>query len=84
MGFSQAVDAQIFYVKIRPVAPVVARPVAPSAAHVWVEGDWIWETNRYVWHPGYWALPPKHGNVWVPGHWVHTRKGDYWVRGHWR
>jgi len=83
-GFINKTEAQRFYIKVRPAPVVVARPACPTRGYVWVDGDWAWQRNAYVWHAGYWAAPPRAHAVWVPGHWVGERRGSYWVRGHWR
>ncbi|HTQ66421.1 MAG TPA: hypothetical protein VMI12_16630 [Puia sp.] len=80
---SQAIHAQ-YYVKVQPVAPVIVRPVAPSARHIWVEHEWVWRNGAYVHVPGHWAIPPAGGVRWIPGHWRETHgRGYYWVPGHW-
>ena len=81
-GFSAG--AQTIYVKIRPTAPVVVRPVAPGPHHVWIAEEWRPSGGGYVYSGGYWAAPPKPGWVWVPGHWKRHHNGDYWVAGRWR
>jgi hypothetical protein len=78
-----AANAQ-FIVKIRPVAPVVVRTVAPSSRHIWVDGEWVWRNGGYQYVNGYWAAAPMSGAVWVPGHWKQTRRGWMWKPGHWR
>lgn len=40
-----------------PPPRVEYRTVAPSAAHIWVGGNWFWGGSRYDWRPGYWAAP---------------------------
>ena len=84
--FSMAISssAQV-YVKVRPVVPVIVRPVPPGAAHVWVEEEWVARDGRYVFMGGHWAAPPHPGWLWVPGHWKrHQEYGEYWVPGHWK
>ena len=77
-----------FVVKVRPAAPVVvrARPLAPGPRYVWVDGDYVWRGNQYVYNEGRWALPAYGGARWVPGHWKFNRRrgGWFWVGGHWR
>jgi len=81
---TQSVQAQHFYVKVQPVAPVVVRPAPPSPHHVWVEDEWVWRNGSYAHVPGYWATPRPHYHRWVPGHWRHYHShGYYWVPGHW-
>ncbi|HVZ96545.1 MAG TPA: YXWGXW repeat-containing protein [Chitinophagaceae bacterium] len=83
MGMHFTSGAQM-YVKVRPAETVVVtRPPAPSARHIWIEGEWVWRGGAYVREPGRWVLP-KRGYVWVPGHWKSTRRGWYWIPGHWR
>ena len=40
IGIGFSVHAQAIYVKVRPVVPVVVRPVAPSPNHVWIAEEW--------------------------------------------
>ncbi len=82
-AFSSAASAQVF-VQIRPVAPVIVRPMAPSPRHIWIDGEWIWRGGGYQYNNGYWATPPGPGAAWVPGHWKQTRRGWFWKPGHWR
>ena len=56
---------------------------APSAQHVWIQGYWAWN-GRWVWHPGYWVIPPRPYAKWVPGHWRRHPGGWSWVPGNWR
>lgn len=72
-------------VKIRPVAPIVVKPVCPSPHHIWVGGSWKWnrKARNYVWVDGYWTQPRKHGTFWVEGHWRSTRRGWKYIPGHW-
>lgn len=83
-GFAEIGQAQRIFVKVRPVAPVVVRTVAPSPRHVWAEGEWVWVNNNYVWHAGYWAEPPHPHEIWIAGHWRRAYGGWNWVPGHWR
>src|ERR1700744_114199 len=82
---ANSAEAQHFYVKVRPAAPVVVRPAAPSPHHVWIGSEWTWRDGHYVEAPGHWELPPHGRHSWVAGHWVTEHgHGDYWVAGHWR
>jgi hypothetical protein len=60
-------------------------PNRPSARHVWVAEEWVWEGGRYTYKPGYWALPPRDRAVWIKGQWVKReyRAGYKWTPGHW-
>ncbi len=81
-GVSFSACAQV-YVNIRPAAPVIVRPVAPSPRHVWVDGGWAVRGGRYVWTDGYWVVP-RRGHHYIPGRWDHRRGGWVWVGGYWR
>jgi hypothetical protein len=75
-------------VKIRPVFPstrVVVKPRQPSRTSVWVAEGWKVQGNRYVYRPGYWAVPPRGKRAFVAGYWKDTpRRGSVWVKGYWR
>lgn len=77
--------AQEIVVRARMHAPVVtARPVRPSARHVWVGEEWVPSGGTYVYKGGYWAEPPRPRARWVVGHWRQTPRGYVWRPGHWR
>jgi hypothetical protein len=72
-------------VRIAPPRVLVERrPPPPSRNHVWVQGYQRWDGNAYVWTPGGWQEPPRHGSRWVAHHWSHQRNGWVMVEGHWR
>ncbi|HEY4208736.1 MAG TPA: hypothetical protein VGM31_18040 [Puia sp.] len=80
---TSSASAQV-YVTVRPSWRTVARPAAPSPAHVWIDEDWVFRDGRYVAVGGHWASPPHRGWMWVPGRWVHARRGWQWMPGRWR
>ncbi len=83
-GFSNVTNAQVIYVKVQPIDPVVTVPPQPSPRHVWIGGEYVVRGGSYVWQPGYWSLPPHGRRAWVRGHWATgPRGGYYWVAGHW-
>jgi len=45
-----------------PPPPVSAEEIAPapSAAHVWIDGQWVYQPllRRWTWEQGAWCLPP--------------------------
>lgn len=79
---SSVSNAQRFYVRVRPVAPVVVRPVAPRPTAIWIEPEWVWQGGRYVYVNGYWT-EPRVGYRYVPGYWRRSRRGEVWVPGVW-
>ena len=68
-----------------PVAVVEPVPVAPSHAHVWVNGYWRWDpaVNRHVWVGGRYEAPPAAGHIWYPHRWTHDGAAWVFVPGHW-
>jgi WXXGXW repeat (2 copies) len=58
--------------------------VAPTTAHVWVRGYWVYRNGRWVWIAGHWELRPRPGALWVAGHWDRTSRGWAWTPGHWQ
>lgn len=66
-----------------PPAVVEVRSAMPVPGYIWVDGVWLWENNRHVWHGGHWQSP-KPGYVWVPHRW--HQEGNEWHMdgGHWR
>ena len=81
VGFSFASSAQIV-VRVRPAAPVIVRPVAPSPRHVWVEGNWRARHGHYEYSQGYWSAP-RRGRHYIPGYWAPRRHGYVWIEGRW-
>lgn len=75
---------RVYVVRKPPPARVEVIGVAPSHAHVWVAGHWVWRGNNYIWINGNWDKRPRAKAVWVPGHWKHARRGYRWIPGHWR
>jgi hypothetical protein len=78
-------DAQMTEVEYLPEPPasVESGPSAqaPSADHDWLPGSWVWQENRYVWRPGFWAA--RHDNWdWVPAHYVWSPRGYVFVDGY--
>ncbi len=67
-----------------PPATVEAGPnvAATSADQTWLPGCWIWQRNRYVWRPGFWAAVQPNW-VWVPAHYVWAPRGYVFVDGYW-
>ncbi|MDE3213371.1 MAG: YXWGXW repeat-containing protein [Bacteroidota bacterium] len=70
-------------VRSKPIPPHYVRPHAPGPGYVWIEGEWTWGGTRYLYHPGYWAVPKHRFHRYIPGHWQQRRDGWIWVRGHW-
>jgi len=81
---SVTIFAQRIYIGVRPAAPVIIRPAAPTPDHSWVDHEWILKKETYVYVPGYWAIPPRRRARWIHGYWKkHHGRGFYWIPGHW-
>jgi len=81
-GYWKTIPQNVF-VKVVPPDPNFVRPPAPSPQHEWIEGEWVWQNNGFIWKAGYWNLRDPHRR-WVRGYW-HQREdgGFYWIGGHW-
>jgi hypothetical protein len=59
------------------------RPPLPSRGHIWIDGNWHWSGQRYVWQPGRWAVPPHGRAVWVPPRYERDEHGYRYMPGRW-
>lgn len=81
-GYWKRIPDNVF-VSAMPPEPSFARPPAPSPQHVWVDGEWVWQNNNFIFQPGYWVLRDPH-RQWVRGYWHQRQDGGwYWVDGYW-
>ncbi len=74
------------YVIVREAPPRVIRerrPSRPSRGHIWIDGNWHWDGQRYVWQNGRWALPPHERAVWVPPRYERDDRGYRYMPGGW-
>jgi hypothetical protein len=73
------------YVETEPSYVVMVRPAQPSNVHIWIDGDWRWnsQSQRYVQNTGYWEKP-RQSQTYVSGYWQSAPKGKYWQNGHWQ
>ncbi len=79
----EAERADIEYLAPPPVPLELAPSIpAPSDAHVYVPGTWVWRTHRYVWRPGVWVAH-RPGWCWVPSHYRWTPAGYIFIDGYW-
>jgi len=75
------------YVIVQQAPPTIIverRPPPPSGAHIWIEGSWRFENQRYTWDAGRYALPPQSGMVWVAARYDHDSHGYRYSPGQWR
>jgi len=68
-----------------PPAPQAAQaiPTQPSSQHVWVDGYWTWQNNRYEWMAGHWQVPPFAGARWESPRVVQESGGYRFYEGRW-
>lgn len=73
------------YVTTEPAYTVYRRPPQPSNVHIWIDGNWAWNSNShiYVQKAGYWEKP-RQGQTYVSGYWKSTPHGKSWSKGHWK
>jgi hypothetical protein len=62
-----------------PPPPVEVIVASPGPDYFWVEGYWYPVRGRYIWHPGYWTLPPYRGARWI----IPRYEQRYYYRGYW-
>ena len=68
-----------------PPRVIRVRPTRPAPEYIWVDSYWYPEGGSYVWHAGYWTLPPYPGAYWVqPRYDSHRFFVGYWDGPHGR
>lgn len=75
---------EVIVVSAPPALRVERTLPRPSAAHVWVSGYWMWETNAYAWTPGVWMAPPEPAAVWVAPRFEKRSGVSVVITGYWR
>jgi hypothetical protein len=67
-----------------PPAPLENGPSAPAPDDnaVYTPGNWVYQDQRYLWQPGYYAAPQP-GQVWIGPRYVWTPAGCVYVSGYW-
>ena len=63
--------------------PPQAIPARPSAQHVWIDGYWTWQNNRYEWMAGHWELPPSSSAKWEYPRYVSESGAYRFYEGRW-
>ena len=73
------------YVSEEPTYVEISRPARPSESHIWIEGDWIWNSRKqnYERNNSYWSLRKRDKNY-NKGYWRKGRNGYRWIPGNWR
>jgi hypothetical protein len=73
------------YVASEPSYVDYARPQRPSDTHIWINGNWNWNSQHrvYVQTAGYWDRP-RQGHSYVEGRWQTNQRGKTWSKGYWQ
>jgi hypothetical protein len=77
------VPGPVVVVEQPPPPPPPRRVVVVRPGHIWIEGRYHWNGNRYVWHDGYYERE-RSGYHYTPGRWQRQGRGHVWVEGTWR
>jgi hypothetical protein len=80
------VEPQPQYILIQQAPPPVIverRPAPPSAAHIWIDGSWNWDRQRYSWVAGRYEVPPQPDVIWVTAQYQPDAKGVRYIPGQW-
>jgi len=81
----EAPQPQYVIVQQAPPAVIVeSRPTPPSAAHIWIDGYWNWDNQRYTWQAGRYEVPPEAGVVWVGPRYDREGQGYRYSPGQWK
>lgn len=67
-----------------PPARVEVVPDAPHSRSVWIDGEWSWQGDRWLWVRGRWVDPPRSAKY---SPWTSVRGRDgvlYYAAGAWR
>lgn len=96
------VDLGAVRIRIAPEAPPrprwERRMARPGPNHIWIQGYWDRQGDRWAWAPGRWEEPPQRGSYWVkpvyrgeggayryePGRWSHQRMEEGEDYSRWR
>jgi len=96
------VDLGAIRIRIAPEPPppprVEVRMHRPSRGHIWIQGYWDRQDDRWAWSPGRWERPSQRGSMWIrpqyrresgayryePGHWSHQRMEESEDYSRWR
>jgi hypothetical protein len=55
----------------------------PEGNHVWIDGYWDRQEDRWAWAPGRWEAPGQPGSSWVKPQYRKDRAGTRYEPGHW-
>ena len=80
------VEQQPQYIVVQQAPPamrVERRPAAPSAAHIWIDGSWNWDSRQYVWVGGRYEVPPQPDVVWIAPRYESVGATTHYTPGQW-
>ncbi len=59
-------------------------PTSPRNDSVWIDGEWLWQGDRYAWKTGRWVVPPASAGF-APWTSVRGTMGTFYIaEGKWR
>ena len=68
-----------------PPPVIVERyPPSPGPEYLLIGGYWHWTSQRYVWQPGHWAIPPRSHEVWLPPRYENHGRDYHYTPGRWQ
>ena len=78
-----AANGQFYYLPAPPPTQE-SGPNSPQPGEdfAWAPGTWLWQTDRYVWRPGYW-FQTQPDWIWVPSSYAATPSGYVYNEGYW-
>ncbi len=85
IGFGLFVRCKPAYVTVKPDYVETPRPARPSNNHIWINGDWVWnsQTKTYIREDSYWVVPNRNRSY-TQGQWKTTQRGYYWEPSRWK
>ena len=68
-----------------PMDEVEVMPMRPSPSHIWINGHYGYQQNRYIWNHGFYSVPPRGKTVWQRGEYYQNSNGYHtYKQGYWR
>ena len=73
------------YVLVKPIYDESPRPPRPSDKYIWINGDWVWnsQTKTYIRQESHWMIPNGKRDY-IKGQWKVSSQGYHWSPGRWK
>jgi hypothetical protein len=59
------------------------RPSRPSKDHLWINGYWERQNEKWAWAGGRWETPSRKGSTWIKPKYHHEKDGYRYEAGRW-